>query len=485
MHCPTKHRVRHRLCVGDLMSAGSFPDDGVGWSNDTLDLCALSIFRVVTLSLLVPITLSVGVNHVPPGQLPHEQTEAQLARGEHSARIRPAMLILMFLVGAVSSVYSGIKVIMFEFESMSVPETAMAPFLLVSIAATNLQYTAIKKLVQSYVMRVGLIETALHLHPLKFYPTGPPNTRRWGNNKKCDICRENMTKKPTYTCADCNMNVCVTCFETKASDQEEAAAATENVVRSDKGRAKQLELTTYSYFKRLMKIAKTESIFVVLALSCLLISAVANLMQPNYQGQIFDSIVVLDLAAFKTVMYYYVGFQVAGVAFRILRQIFMAIVDRRVRYRVRTMVFTSILRQDVVFFDGMSTGQLTNRLSDDAMQMLSPLGWALTHLLESSISLFGGLFMCLWVSWKLSILAFTSIYPVIVITQTYAIWSSQLWQVIQVARGDATAAATEAFQNIRTVRAFSAERLEEKNYDTHTRKALKFLVQSMELLQYR
>jgi hypothetical protein len=58
----------------------------------------------------------------------------------------------------------------------------------------------------------------------------------------------------------------------------------------------------------------------------------------------------------------------------------------------------------------------------------------------------GGLFMCLFTSWKLSILAFTSIYPVIVITQTYAMWSSQLWQVIQVARGDASAAATEAFQ---------------------------------------
>lgn len=68
-----------------------------------------------------------------------------------------------------------------------------------------------------------------------------------GNNKKCDICHENMTKKPTYTCTDCNMNVCVTCFETKAADKENAAAATENVVRSDKGRAAQLELTTWNH----------------------------------------------------------------------------------------------------------------------------------------------------------------------------------------------------------------------------------------------
>ena len=51
-------------------------------------------------------------------------------------------------------------------------------------------------------------------------------------------------------------------------------------------------------------------------------------------------------------MQLYIFFQVINVAFRVLRQIFMSIVDRRVRYRVRTILFTSIIRQDVVFFDG-------------------------------------------------------------------------------------------------------------------------------------
>ena len=82
-----------------------------------------------------------------------EQSDAQLARGERTGKVRPVMLILMFLLGAVSSVYSGIKVIMFEFDTLPVDETAMAPFLLISIAVVNLQYTAIKRLVQSYLLR--------------------------------------------------------------------------------------------------------------------------------------------------------------------------------------------------------------------------------------------------------------------------------------------------------------------------------------------
>ena len=397
--------------------------NGLGFSDDTLDLFALAIFRVVSLGLLVPATLAIGIDRVPPGKLPHQQTDSELARTERTGKIRPVMLIFMFLLGAISSVYSGIKVIMFDWASVEregiSPDFEMAPFLLVSIAVVNLQYSAIKRLVQSYVLRVGLIETPLHLHPLKFYSKGPPNTRRWGNNKKCDICRENQTKKPTYTCADCNVNICVMCFETKSATTTNGAE-TENVVRTEKGRSKKLELTTWSYFKRILGLAKGESLFVVLALSCLLLSSCAGLMQPNLQGRIFDSMYALESSVFKDTMQLYIFFQVINVAFRVLRQIFMSIVDRRVRYRVRTILFTSIIRQDVVFFDGMSTGQLTNRLADDAMQMLSPLGWALTHLLESSISLVGGLVMCLYTDWKLSILAFTSIYPVIVITQTCA-----------------------------------------------------------------
>ena len=81
----------------------------------------------------------------------------------------------------------------------------------------NLQFSCIKRLVKSYVMQVcsrlhpnqpahfarllsrlaltlavfggqvGLIETGLHLHPLKFYPGGPPRKARWGNNMKVHV----------------------------------------------------------------------------------------------------------------------------------------------------------------------------------------------------------------------------------------------------------------------------------------------------------
>ena len=65
-----------------------------------------------------------------------------------------------------------------------------------------------------------------------------------------------------------------------------------------------------------------------------------------------------------------------------------------------------------LIFDGMTTGQLVSRLGQDLQQMLQPLNWALSQLLQNLLSLGGGLFMCLFVSWKLSMLAFPSIFPV-------------------------------------------------------------------------
>ena len=131
------------------------------------------------------------------------------------------LLIVLFLVGAVSSVYTGVKCILFDFEGVAGEEAAIAPFLAASIAVINFQvprhssdkaldaagqsgigggglerggvsggraerlgldhscsplppmlpqFVAVRKLVRSYVMEVGVVLSPLHVHQLKFYP---------------------------------------------------------------------------------------------------------------------------------------------------------------------------------------------------------------------------------------------------------------------------------------------------------------------------
>ena len=89
--------------------------------------------------------------------------------------------------------------------------------------------------------------------------------------------------------------------------------------------------------------------------------------------------------------------------------------------------------------------------------MISPLNTILNSMLSSLFTLVGGLFMCLYTSWRLSILAFTSIFPVVYIMNVYAQWSRGLNRQIWAALGDANAVATESISNIRIVRAFGRE----------------------------
>jgi len=84
----------------------------------------------------------------------------------------------------------------------------------------------------------------------------------------------------------------------------------------------------------------------------------------------------------------------------------------------------------VAFFDGTTTGQLTSRLNNDSQSMVQPIQSLLQSLLTNVILLLGGLVMCLYTSWKLSVLAFTAIGPIIYLTRTYAKWSQGIFRDI-------------------------------------------------------
>eukprot|EP01123_Difflugia_compressa_P012228 TRINITY_DN5157_c0_g1_i1.p1 TRINITY_DN5157_c0_g1~~TRINITY_DN5157_c0_g1_i1.p1 ORF type:complete len:555 (-),score=88.05 TRINITY_DN5157_c0_g1_i1:15-1595(-) len=131
---------------------------------------------------------------------------------------------------------------------------------------------------------------------------------------------------------------------------------------------------------------------------------------------------------------------------------------------VRTQLYSSIIMQDMAFFDGSNTGDLTSRLSQNTTAMIAPAQSMLSTLLSSFISLLGGLVMCLYTSWRLSVLAFTTIGPIIIVVRVYSKWSRRINHQIWAALGDANALATEAINNIRTVRAFSCELMEIKRY---------------------
>jgi len=171
------------------------------------------------------------------------------------------------------------------------------------------------------------------------------------------------------------------------------------------------------------------------------------------------------------VMLYFV-FAVATGLISALRQWFFTIVARRIVLHIRERAFASVVTQDIAFFDGMKVGDLQQRLTSDVQRMASPIFSALPTMLSNLVLLFGGLVMCFVTSWRLSMLAFTTVLPIMHITQTYAQWSGKMNREIFQDFADGNAISNETISNVRTVRAVSAEDHELERYGATLAKAL-------------
>jgi len=135
-------------------------------------------------------------------------------------------------------------------------------------------------------------------------------------------------------------------------------------------------------------------------------------------------------------------------------------------------MFESLIKQDIAFFDGTMTGQLTSRMTNDVAAVVQPVRQIMNTFLTAILRLIGGLFMCLLTSWKLTVLAATMIGPVVYLTGVYAKWSKQINMSIRVSMAEANAVSTEALRNIRTVRSFGADLLEVRAFRQHMDTAL-------------
>jgi len=156
-----------------------------------------------------------------------------------------------------------------------------------------------------------------------------------------------------------------------------------------------------------------------------------------------------------------------------LQSLAVEIVQRRIMCDMRTVMFESLISQDIAFFDGTMIGQLTSRMTNDVSAVVQPVRQIMNTLFANLILLAGGLFMCFFTSWKLTVLASTMIGPVVFLTGVYAGWSKTINMKIRVSMADANAVATEALRNIRTVRSFGADDIETSRFRGHMEDALK------------
>jgi ATP-binding cassette subfamily B protein len=144
----------------------------------------------------------------------------------------------------------------------------------------------------------------------------------------------------------------------------------------------------------------------------------------------------------------------------------------RVVARLRETLYRAIVSQEIAFFDGERTGDLTSRLTADTATIQSTVTSNVSMALRNAVQLTGALVLLFVTSWRLALVILAVVPPIAIGAVVYGRRVRRLAREVQDAVAAGSAVAEESLAGIRTVRAFSAEEQEAARYGEANARAL-------------
>lgn len=220
--------------------------------------------------------------------------------------------------------------------------------------------------------------------------------------------------------------------------------------------------------RKLLGLAYPERRRLAAAVGFLTISSVISMSAPFFLGKIIDVIYTnptVDYSDNLTRLCLGLsGVFLCGAAANAIRVYLMQTSGQRIVNRLRTSLFSSILRQEVAFFDKTRTGELINRLSSDTELLGRSVTENLSDGLRAGAQASVGISMMFFISPNLATFVLSVVPPVSIIAVIYGRYLRKLTKVTQDSLAQATQLAEERIGNVRTVRAFGKEMTERDKY---------------------
>jgi len=232
-----------------------------------------------------------------------------------------------------------------------------------------------------------------------------------------------------------------------------------------KEQAKPLSLLKGDW-KRLFGLAKPEWPLLAIGTIALFVGSAIFLVIPAAAGVIVNVVVGQgdqNYSVNMVVLFLFLIF-VAGSISTFIRGTCFTLAGERVVARMRKDLFSSLVKQEIGFFDQIRTGELTNRLSSDTMVMQNAITTNISMGLRYIAQSVGSTFLLIIISWQLTLVMFATVPIVILGAVGYGLFLRNLAKKTQDALARASEVAEESLSNIRIVRAFSKEDFEIKKY---------------------
>ncbi|XP_043939241.1 antigen peptide transporter 2-like [Protopterus annectens] len=137
----------------------------------------------------------------------------------------------------------------------------------------------------------------------------------------------------------------------------------------------------------------------------------------------------------------------------------------RLTQRIRNLLFGSLVKQDIGFFDFTRTGDLTSRLSVDTALMSRSIAANVNIFLRSLVKTLGIYYFMFSLSWQLTLLTFIESPVSGMFQKLYNQYNQKLVQSVQDSIATSNDLAGEVVSSIKTVRSFATEDDESLKYN--------------------
>ncbi|XP_060069453.1 ABC-type oligopeptide transporter ABCB9-like [Ylistrum balloti] len=216
---------------------------------------------------------------------------------------------------------------------------------------------------------------------------------------------------------------------------------------------------------RLFSYSKPDLGYIMGAFIFLVIAAVGEIFIPYYTGQVVDGIVIdKSKARFTQAIIYVVVISTGSAIASGLRGGLFSVAMARLNVRIRNLLFSSIIDQEIGFFDSVKTGDITSRLTSDTTVMSDTVTLNINIFLRSLIQAVGVIVFMVKLSWRMSILSIIVLPLVFGVSKVYGKYYKRLSKQVQNRLAKANEVAEEAFTSMRTVRSFANESYEKSRY---------------------
>ncbi|XP_059892505.1 antigen peptide transporter 2 [Gadus macrocephalus] len=217
-------------------------------------------------------------------------------------------------------------------------------------------------------------------------------------------------------------------------------------------------LGSTAVLKRVLKYFMPDRLYLVFAFFFLILGVACDAYIPLYQGRVID---MLRGQLYQTHFLKNLGwlalFSLGSPLFAALRGgTFMWILSR-LNQRVKRLLYSNLLQQEIQFFEDNKPGSLASRLHSDVDKMGKTVALNCNLLVRSTIK--GVLMLQLMVrlSWQLTLLTVVEMRLLSLIQSQYSVYSKEMKEELQDCQAENNRLATQTLGSIRVVRSCGAE----------------------------